>query len=115
MTDLYSHVTGHWQRHGRGEALRKRQKSEQNGRIKIERKLNRPFIIYGRVSRTRTVLHRSFRSLKEKAEEKRRAARREAGEKSESSSSEDEVEENKASDTEEIPLNQMTFKKDEGM
>merc|ERR1711990_526835 len=54
-----------------------------------------------------------LRSLKEKAEEKRRAARREAGEKSESSSSEDEVEENKASDTEEIPLNQMTFKKDE--
>merc|ERR1711990_635811 len=54
-----------------------------------------------------------LRSLKEKAEEKRRAARREAGEKSESSSSEDEVEENKASDTEEIPLNQMTFKKDD--
>ena len=61
------------------------------------------------------MLHRSFRSLKEKAEEKRRAARREAGEKSDSSSSEDETEDNKASDTEEIPLNQMTFKKDEGM
>jgi len=54
-----------------------------------------------------------LRSLKEKAEEKRRAARREAGEKSDSSSSEDETEDNKASDTEEIPLNQMTFKKDE--
>ena len=56
-----------------------------------------------------------FRTLKEKAEEKRRAARREAGEKSDSSSSEDEGEEIKASGTEDIPLNQMTFKKDEGM
>lgn len=115
MTDLYSHVTGHWQRHGRGEAPRKRQKNEQNGRIKIERKLNHPFTIYGRVLRMRTVVDMYFRSLKEKAEEKRRAARREAGEKSESSSSEDEAEDNKASDTEEIPLNQMTFKKDEGV
>ena len=48
MTDLYSHVTGHWQRHGRGEAPRKKQKNEQNGQIKIERKLNPPFIISGK-------------------------------------------------------------------
>jgi len=53
-----------------------------------------------------------LRQLKEKAEEKRRAARREAGELSESSSSDDE-EGKQTSDTEDIPLNQMTFKKDE--